>query len=157
MQTVRWEQVKDLVDAVLDLPADARIAYLNGICSEKSVRNYVESLVLSYENANMFLDEPAFVKMAGEVEAEEKSSWIGRKVGPYQILEEIGEGGMGSVYRASRSDDQYRKEVAIKVVRAGLDTRGALARFKSERQILADLDHPNIARLLDGGSTEEGQ
>jgi serine/threonine protein kinase/tetratricopeptide (TPR) repeat protein len=157
MPTIRWEQVKDLVDAVLDLPPDARIAYLDQACSESPIRNYVESLVLSYENANMFFDEPAFVKFPGEVEGEERSSWIGRRVGPYQILEEIGEGGMGSVYRASRADDQYRKEVAIKVVRAGLDTRVALARFKSERQILADLDHPNIARLLDGGSTEEGQ
>jgi serine/threonine protein kinase/tetratricopeptide (TPR) repeat protein len=157
MPTIRWEQVKDLVDAVLDLPPHARIAYLDQACSERSVRNYVESLVLSYENANTFFDQPAFVKFPGEVEGGEGSSWSGRRVGPYQILEEIGEGGMGSVYRASRADDQYRKEVAIKVVRAGLDTRGALARFKSERQILADLDHPNIARLLDGGSTEEGQ
>jgi eukaryotic-like serine/threonine-protein kinase len=156
MQAIRWEQVKDLVDAVLDVSAEERIAYLDRACTDDSVRSYVESLVLSYENAKKFLEEPAFVKFAEDVESEEGSSWIGRRVGPYQILEEIGEGGMGSVYRAMRADDQYRKEVAIKVVRGGRDTRAALARFKAERQILADLDHPNIARLLDGGSTEDG-
>jgi serine/threonine protein kinase len=79
-----------------------------------------------------------------------------RRIGSYEITAMIGEGGMGSVYRAARADQQYKKQVAIKVVKRGLDTPFALARFRSERQILANLEHPNIARLLDGGTTDAG-
>jgi non-specific serine/threonine protein kinase/serine/threonine-protein kinase len=114
-------------------------------------------LVLSHEQAGEFLGEPAMVSHAEAIAQSEADSWKGRRVGPYQVTEEIGEGGMGSVYRAMRVDDQYQKQVAIKVVRSGFDTRFALARFKAERQILANLEHPNIARLLEGGSTEDGQ
>jgi len=74
----------------------------------------------------------------------------------YQIVEEIGHGGMGEVYRAVRADGQYEKQVAIKLVRGGYDTAVVLERFLHERQILASLDHPNIARLYDGGTTAEG-
>ncbi len=77
-------------------------------------------------------------------------------MGVYQILEEIGHGGMGAVYRAARVDGQYEKQVAVKLVRGGYDTSSVLERFRHERQILATLDHPNIARLLDGGTTEDG-
>src|SRR5208283_5567142 len=83
-------------------------------------------------------------------------SWIGRRVGTYKIIERIGVGGFGEVYRALRADDQYRMEVALKVIRAGQDSGFVVSRFKNERQILASLDHPNIARLLDGGTTEDG-
>jgi len=121
------------------------------------VRRYVESLVLSYQQAGEFLDEPALAGHAEVLVGSEPESWKGRRVGPYRVIEEIGEGGMGSVYRAMRVDAQYQKQVAIKVVRSGFDTRFALARFKAERQILANLEHPNIARLLEGGSTEDGQ
>jgi serine/threonine protein kinase len=89
--------------------------------------------------------------------AEELVSLTGTRIGPYQIVEEIGHGGMGTVYRAVRADDQYRKEVAIKVVRGGLGDEFRLHRFLAERQILANLDHANIARMLDGGATEDGR
>src|SRR5215831_14427341 len=81
---------------------------------------------------------------------------VGRRVGPYRVLSEIGHGGMGAVYRAIRDDDQYRKQVAIKLVHRGMDSDFIIQRFKAERQILANLEHPNIARLIDGGATEEG-
>src|SRR5437660_10703694 len=81
---------------------------------------------------------------------------VGRRIGPYQVIREIGHGGMAVVYFAVRADDQYRKSVAIKLVRPGLDREDLLRRFRNERQTLATLDHPNIVRLLDGGSTEEG-
>src|SRR6185437_5957762 len=77
--------------------------------------------------------------------------------GPYRVLSEIGRGGMGSVYLATRGDEQYRKQVAIKVVKRGMDTADVLGRFRHERQILANLDHPYIARLLDGGTTPDGR
>ena len=87
---------------------------------------------------------------------EDRNRRLGQRVGPYQLVEEIGVGGMGEVYRAFRADDQYKKEVAIKLVRAGQDSSFVIARFKHERQVLASLDHPNIARLLDGGTTDDG-
>src|SRR5205085_1922421 len=79
-----------------------------------------------------------------------------RRLGPYQVLREIGHGGMGIVFLAERADGHYRKQVAIKLVRADLATREILRRFRDERQIEASLDHPNIARVLDGGATEGG-
>ena len=82
--------------------------------------------------------------------------WIGKHIGPYQLEEEIGSGGMGEVYRAIRADDEYQKRVAIKLIRTGQDSAHVVQRFKNERQILASFDHPNIARLLDGGTTPGG-
>ena len=81
---------------------------------------------------------------------------IGKRISQYQIVEQLGRGGMGEVYRAVRADDQYQKQVAIKLVRAGADSGFVIGRFRNERQILASLDHPHIARLHDGGATEEG-
>lgn len=78
-------------------------------------------------------------------------------IGPYRVIRIIGEGGMGAVYLAERDDDEYRKQVAIKLIRRGMDSESVVRRFKNERQILASLDHPNIARLLDGGTTEDGR
>jgi serine/threonine-protein kinase len=80
----------------------------------------------------------------------------GELIGPYRILRVLGQGGMGEVYLCERADDQYRKQVAIKLVSRGLISRQVQTRLRTERQILATLDHPNIARLLDGGTTEEG-
>src|SRR6185295_3586415 len=95
----------------------------------------------------------AAVVALGEENARESE---GRRVGPYRLIREIGRGGMGAVYLAARDDQQYESEVAIKLVRPGLDTEFILKRFRRERQILARLQHPNIARLLDGGTTEDG-
>ena len=80
-----------------------------------------------------------------------------RRVGPYRILRELGQGGMGTVYLAARADEQFRKRVALKVIRASAASEEVIRHFKRERQILAGLDHPNIAKLLDGGTTESGR
>ena len=85
------------------------------------------------------------------------ASFIGQRCGPYQIVREVGRGGMGAVYLAGRVDDEFKQRVAIKVLRTGIDAEEILRRFRHERQILATLDHPNIARLLDGGSTAAGE
>jgi non-specific serine/threonine protein kinase/serine/threonine-protein kinase len=87
---------------------------------------------------------------------DELESLVERRIGPYKLMREVGSGGMGSVYLAVRADDQFQKRVAIKLVRRGMDSDLILRRFRRERQILASLDHPNIARLLDGGTTEDG-
>ena len=81
---------------------------------------------------------------------------IGRRLGAYRIEREIGRGGMGAVYEAIRVDNEFNKRVAIKLVKRGMDTDFILRRFRNERQILAALDHPHIARLLDGGTTDDG-
>src|SRR5262249_12132737 len=81
---------------------------------------------------------------------------IGRRVGPYEIQRELGRAGMGAVYLAERADSEFRHEVALKIIKRGMDTDAIVRRFRTERQILADFKHPNIARLLDGGTTPEG-
>ena len=81
----------------------------------------------------------------------------GTLVGPYRIVREIGRGGMGAVYLAERTDGQFQKHVAVKLIKRGMDTAAVLRRFRDERQILADLEHPNIARLLDAGTTDDGR
>ena len=83
-------------------------------------------------------------------------SMIGRRVGIYELVKEIGRGGMGAVYLAERADGEFRQRVAVKLVKRGTDTDFVLNRFRHERQILASLEHPFIARLLDGGTTDDG-
>jgi eukaryotic-like serine/threonine-protein kinase len=151
-----WNQVRDVVDAVPDLPQSERAPYLDRVCPEPELRNYVDSLILSYDRAGSFLESPSpLIENFRSINAD-KPSWAGRRLGPYELIEEIGHGGMGAVYRAIRADDQYQKQVAIKLVRGGVPPAFALSRFRAERQILATLEHPNIARLIDGGTTEDG-
>jgi serine/threonine protein kinase/tetratricopeptide (TPR) repeat protein/TolB-like protein len=146
----------EIVDAALELSPEERSFYLDRTCSDPELRQQVESLLLSSAEACDFLDQSALFTFADVLSPDHADSWLGRRIGPYILIEEIGEGGMGTVYRAVRADDQYRKEVAIKRLRSGSDNASTLTRFKTERQILANLEHPNIARLLDGGTTEEG-
>ena len=150
------KQALEIVDQAIEISQDKRPAYLDSVCQDSSLRRYVESLLGSYQQAGDFLREPALVTHASVLEPGPVDSWLGQRLGPYQLAEEIGRGGMGTVYRAVRADDQYQKQVALKVIRTGFDSRFALVRFKSERQILATLEHPNIARLLDGGAADDG-
>jgi serine/threonine protein kinase/Flp pilus assembly protein TadD len=145
-------QAFEIAEAALQLSSDQRASYLDSACPDPLLRKRVESLLLSHEEAGVFLKESAFVSYAKMLGEEHTDRWIGRQIGPYRLVQEIGQGGMGVVYRALRVDDEYQKQVAIKLVKAGLDSKSSLARFKAERQILANLEHPNIARLLDGGT-----
>jgi serine/threonine-protein kinase len=151
---VSTERVEDVVAAALARPAGERPAYLDSVCDgDPSLRRSVESRLAAYAPTDRAAASspsgPAAHIPAGEDVA-------GRRVGAYRLVREIGRGGMGVVYLAARADDQYRQEVAIKLMRLGRDTGVARHRFHTERQILADLDHPGIARLLDGGVSEEG-
>jgi serine/threonine protein kinase len=155
MNPERWQQVRDVLDKAIALPDHDRRVFLDSACSsDPELRAEVESLLQSHLAASTeFLNQlPEAVKAS----ATEPSARAGRRVGAYQLLEQIGRGGMGEVYRAVRADGQYAKEVAVKFVRVGLDTLSVIERFRQERQVLASLDHPNIARLLDGGTTDEG-
>jgi serine/threonine protein kinase len=158
MTPERWQQVKELLGPALELDPAKRTDYLDKACgSDASLREELERLLAAEKKAGGdFLNDPLIPDALNRELSQPADVWIGRRVGPYQIVEEIGVGGMGEVYRAVRADDQYHKQVAIKLVRSGQDSSFVLGRFKNERQILAGLDHPNIARLLDGGTTEEG-
>jgi len=128
------------------------------LCSgDAELRREVDSLLSCQSKAgSLFLQTPALDLLSPADDVLPAASRTGTRIGVYQILDEIGHGGMGEVYRAVRADGQYEKEVAVKIVRGGFDSRAVLERFRNERQILATLDHPNIARLLDGGTTDDG-
>lgn len=119
------------------------------------MRAELEELLAAHEQENGLLDAPAINHFPGNAPGDEARR-EGTRIGPYKVLREIGHGGMGTVYLAVRDDDVFKKRVAIKLVRRGMDTDSIIRRFRNERQILASLDHPNIARLLDGGATEDG-
>ena len=144
-----WQRVKDVFQEALARPADARPAYLDTACAtDAHLRHEVESLLAAHLEAGGFLSRPA--SPAGNAVAE------GRRIGPYRVLGLIGHGGMGVVYRCVRDDDVFQKTVALKLVPGGAQPNHLL-RFTQERQILARLQHPNIATILDGGTTDEGQ
>jgi serine/threonine protein kinase len=158
MTPERWQQIRGVYEQAAALELPQRFSYLDSICgADQELRREVESL-LSYEEraGSSFLGTSAADFLKAGLEVKPVASRIGRKVGVYQVMEEIGHGGMGEVYRAARVDGQYEKEVAIKLVRSGYDSSLIVERFRHERQILATLDHPNIARLLDGSTTEDG-
>jgi hypothetical protein len=157
MNPERWQEIRGVFDHAVALPTEQRREFLDKACAtDAELRREVESLLASDDRAGTgFLSTPA-VDLTRSAASTPAPSRVGRRIGAYNILEEIGHGGMGEVYRANRADGQYEKEVAIKLVRGGYDTAAVLERFRNERQILASLDHPNIARLLDGGTTNEG-
>jgi non-specific serine/threonine protein kinase/serine/threonine-protein kinase len=154
-----WRRVREILEQALEVAPERRSIYLEEVCAgDKALRREVEALIAADQQAGTgFLAGSAVEASTILTAAEELVSLTGTRIGPYQIVEEIGHGGMGTVYRAVRADDQYRKAVAIKVVRGGLGDEFRLHRFLAERQILANLDHANIARLLDGGATEDGR
>jgi serine/threonine protein kinase len=156
MTPERWDKIKNLLATALEVGDADRVTYLDQHCAgDDLLRRDIEVLLRRERDVDSkFLGATALAEVAAAVLPEEDNPWVGRRVGAYQIVEQIGAGGMGEVYRAFRADDQYRKEVALKVIRAGQDSGSVVTRFKNERQILASLEHPNIARLLDGGTTE---
>ena len=154
MKPERWQQVKQLMEEAIALAPGDRPSFLEAACrGDAGVRREVDSLLASHDQAGTgFLNQPA-VDLRSVRSTEGRT---GRRVGVYDLVEEIGRGGMGEVYRAVRADGQYTKEVAVKLVRGGYDSATLQERFRNERQILASLDHPHIGRLLDGGTTEDG-
>ncbi len=150
MTDLDWQRVKSTLQAALDVPAESRAALLDRLCAEDAaLRREVESLLLSHARAGSFLSGPAGPEPAPALPE-------GRRIGPYLILGEIGRGGMGAVYRAVRDDDTFHRVVALKVVGGGFSPESLERRFRQERQILARLQHPNIASVFDGGRTQEG-
>ena len=158
MTPERYQQVKQVYLDAMDCDPVARSAWLAQRCgADEALRLEVEALLRESVETAPFLETPPplpdFPMLPRRQAADER---IGQRIGPYKILREIGQGGMGAVYLAERADEQFRKRVALKVVKRGMDTEEILSRFRHERQILASLEHPNIARLIDGGTTEDG-
>lgn len=148
MKPEHWQRINDVFASVLEREPAERPGFLASAChGDVELQTEVKSLLASYEESGNFLETPAF-EAEWSTESEEH-------IGPYRILREIGRGGMSTVYLAVR-DDQYQKQVAVKLIKRGMDTDYVVQRFLAERQILANLVHPNIAQLLDGGMTSEG-
>jgi len=156
MTPERWSRVKEIFAGALERDPAERTTYVEAACaSDPELRVEVISLLDAHETAGGFIEQEA-AQRVGLTSAAPKKDWIGRRLGPYRIVGEAGRGGMSEVFKAVRDDQQYEKQVAIKLLKPGLDTDSLLRRFKAERQILAQLSHPNIAHLLDGGATEDG-
>ena len=150
----RWREAKRILDEALEQPTGARPAFIAEACGgDEDLRRDVASLAAAAEDEDNILDAPVPVPF----EDVPPRSRLGERIGAYELLSELGRGGMGVVYLARRADDEFQKKVAIKLVSGGLADDAALGRFRSERQISASLDHPHIARLLDGGTTEAGE
>jgi len=153
-----WADAKRVFEAALDLPEGDRAAFVDQACSgNAALLEEVRSLLTWHKGSTGFLETPA--GRVGDMPAEAASAvrLIGKSVGPWRILDVVGSGGMGVVYRAERADAAFRRHAALKVVRPGPDSPQIVERFRLERETLAALDHPNIARLLDGGTTSDGQ
>lgn len=142
----RWSRSKSLLEAALDLPKNRRREFLEHACgTDRELLEDILRLLACEEEADRYF-----------------GNWhedlaLGTRVGPYRLTAKLGSGGMGAVYRAERNDDTFRRTVAIKILRPGAISDEAVRRFEAERQILASIDHPNIARLFDGGTSEDGR
>ncbi len=180
MTAQRWKQVRDLFDAVLEQPAHERNAFLAArTAGDPKLATDVQDLLASYHDSDHMLTQPAVKGLEALLPSRKKppaddetvaagppastsrastetGGMVGRRMGPYRLIKKIGSGGMGSVFVAARDDQQFEQRVAIKVVRPSMNTSQILQRFLQERRVLAGLEHPNIARLLDGGTSDEG-
>jgi TolB-like protein/Flp pilus assembly protein TadD/tRNA A-37 threonylcarbamoyl transferase component Bud32 len=156
-----WRRIKDIAGDALEEPIASRAEYVAARCGlDQALLREVESLIASATRAEPLFEMPSVLRAGAEAAIDSLSRFDGprpgERVGAYQIVCQLGGGGMGAAYLAVRADDEYEKRVAIKLIRRGMDSEVVLRRFRHERQILADLEHPNIARLLDGGTTANG-
>ncbi len=153
----RWQKIREIFTYAIELNDNARIDYVKHACGDDpDLLNDILSLLKAYDTpgpVDRSLDEfktSAFSQF-------EVSGLQGRQIGAYRIIEELGYGGMGTVYLGERADGEFEQQVALKLLRTGFTSDEQIRRFRTERQILASLNHENIARLYDGGLTEEGQ
>ena len=162
----RWRRVDALFADALELPPEERDAYLRVACgSDGGLLNEVRVLLARASDAERVIGEgagdfaPSVISGAsgGDSSAEDEPLPHDGMIGPWKVIRELGRGGMGAVFLAERADGEWDRQVAVKRVKRGMDTDEVLARFRYERQILASLEHPNIARLYDGGATQDGR
>src|SRR5262245_30717155 len=155
MNSERWQCIEEIFRAAVDRPAAERDEYLTRVCDgDEELRLEALSLLALDTSEDFFRDTIARAALSFTVKPIDDLT--GEPIGPYRVGRLIGRGGMGDVYEAERDDGQFRQKVAIKIIKRGMDTDFVRDRFLRERQILASLDHPNIARLFDGGATTDG-
>jgi non-specific serine/threonine protein kinase/serine/threonine-protein kinase len=158
MKAERWRRIEELLEAVLEREPAERGPLLDRACEgDADLRREVESLLVHLAPSENFIEAPAFIMAAGFLADDAGEQLENRRLGAYKILREIGRGGMGAVFLAERSDGEFQQKVALKLVRRGFADPDLTRRFRRERQILASLNHPNIARLLDGGVSADGE
>ncbi len=156
----RWRTIDPILDTALELPPDQRARFLDEACADDpTLRREIENLIASCEQAGDLFERPPLL-VAREMLASSSDDWQAvlpdTVIGHWRIIREIGRGGMGAVFLAERADGAFEKHAALKIVKRGMDTDEILARFRHERQILARLQHTNIAGLIDGGVTGDG-
>jgi serine/threonine protein kinase len=152
-----WRQIQDIFKRALELPTSERAEYVNRACGDdEALVSEVHSL-LANDTSNTATLHALVASNLQELTQSSGCSEIGMRVGPYRLVRELDGGGMGTVYLAVRSDDHYFQIVAIKTIRSGMMSPALVQRFRTERQILATLTHPNIGAILDGGDTEDGR
>lgn len=160
----RWAEISAVLDEVLERAPDAPESILDDVCDDPELREEVRAFLTAETDAPDFLEDEAadyasddlLDEMSDDLDAAEGVLPVGTRVGAYEIAGTIGRGGMSTVYRAERTDGQFEHTVALKVMRPVLDA-SSVERFRAERQILASLDHPNVARVFDGGTTDDGR
>lgn len=152
MSPQRWQRLGELYDVAVDLAATERAEFLDEQCQgDEELRHELTAMLRDAGSGFTKALEQGVADAA-----DNPGGWVGRRMGPYRILRSVGSGGMGAVFLAVRDDDQFHKEVAIKTLKVETGDSFTLTRFRHERQILAGLEHPNIARLLDGGANQQG-
>ena len=155
MNTERWYRIEALFEQALRLPEVERSGFLDEVCSgDPELRHELTALIAGSPTwaASVRSAVIAEVRML----ASDVAAQVGRRIGAFRLIRLVGEGGMGAVYLGKRDDAQFTQRVAIKIVPRAFSSPSSIARFRDERQILAALEHPNIVRLLDGGSTDDG-
>ena len=153
MTPTRWQQVKAIVADALEIEPPERSSFVRHACAGDTVLEAEVELLLRQDASEI---DGSANDSALRARSDGDSHSVGGQVGAYELVRELGRGGMGTVWLAKRADQQFEKLVAIKLLKRGTDTDEVLRRFRAERQILARLEHPNIARLLDGGMTDDG-
>jgi len=163
MNPERWRQIDELLQSALRLPSGGRTAFLRQACNgDAALENEVQSLLAAQGEIDGFLDRPALELAAEEMARGDPAQLLafdaqpGQSIGPYRLIELLGAGGMGEVWRVAQSEP-IRRAVALKLIKPGMDTRAVVARFDSERQALAMMDHTNIAKVFDAGATPAGR
>lgn len=155
MDSNLWKSVKDIFNNAISLDKDKREEYLDEACGNNDIlKNEVKSLIISFERSGEFLNNPD--KDLQLSLSPEEDLYLNKNIGPYNIVSVIAEGGMGRVYLGVRSDKEFSQKVAVKVIKYNNRSDYLLQRFQNERQTLANLNHPYIANLLDGGTTADG-
>jgi serine/threonine protein kinase/tetratricopeptide (TPR) repeat protein len=178
MTAERWQQIEAIMQSALDIESSAeRMRFVSDACAgDEDLRRSVERLMIAAEDVDSFIESPAWTSsnLLDSVAQKEihnalneqienggglfngTDDFIGKRIGVFELVKELGRGGMGTVYLAERADGEFRQKTAVKLIKRGMETDFIVRRFRHERQILAALNHPNIARLIDGGTSTEG-